>query len=455
MEKKFLSLFSGDGVKARAIRGTLFSVAGFGGGQAIRLASNLVLTRILFPEAFGLMALVQVFLTGLQMFSDMGLHPAIIQSKRGDEPAFLNTVWTMQIIRGLLLWLGACALTIPVAKFYDQEALLTLIPVLGVTVLITGFASTRVATAKRNLNLGRLTLVELGSQVFGTFMMILLALWLQSVWALVFGSLIIGLTKTISSHRFLPGVKNRLAWDASAFWEVFHFGKYLFFGTIAGFVILHGDRLILGKFASLEELAVYTIALMIATVPTMVNFMLIDRVTMPLYRNKPPAASATNYQNISKARFLILSGLILMTAVLAFTGELLIELLYDSRYHAAGPLLVLVSLSLLPSLITGGYSSILLANGNSRNFTILTIVLATVKLAFLIAAVSKFGLVGVIIAPVLVEFFVHPLRIYFIRPYHGWIASHDLGFGILAVLIAYVALQINSESAALLQRVFL
>lgn len=448
------SFLRGDGMKARAIRSTVFSVISFGGGQAIRLASNLVLTRLLFPEAFGLMALVQVFLAGLAMFSDMGLHAVIIQSKRGDDPVFLNTVWTTQVVRGVFLWLGACALAIPVANFYEQESLAALFPVLGLTVLIAGFNSTRMATVERNLYLGRLTLMELGSQVFGTFLMILLALWLRSVWALVFGSLILSITKMVLSHRFLPGSKNRFAWDTTAFSEVFHFGKYLFFGTIAGFLIIHADRLILGKFTSLEDLAVYTIALMIAAVPSMLHGQLVGRVLMPLYRNRPPAESQTNFRNIKKARFLVLSGLIFLTAILAFSGEALIRVLYDTRYQLAGPLLVLVSLFLLPTLITSGYNSIFLANGNSKHFTVLLVVSAVVKLTFLLGAIAKFGLVGVIVAPALTELIVHPLRIFLIRPYRGWIPSQDLGFGLLSLIIAFGALQVNEGAAALLYQTF-
>ena len=70
----------GQGLASKALRGSALTVLGFGGGQFLRLLSNLVLTRILFPEAFGLMALVYVFLQGLNNFSDVGVTPAIMRS---------------------------------------------------------------------------------------------------------------------------------------------------------------------------------------------------------------------------------------------------------------------------------------------------------------------------------------------------------------------------------------
>lgn len=81
-------------LKKLAIRGMVWTVAGYGASQILRLGSNLILTRLLFPELFGLMTLVNIFITGLHLFSDIGVGPSIIQNKRGDDPVFLNTAWT-------------------------------------------------------------------------------------------------------------------------------------------------------------------------------------------------------------------------------------------------------------------------------------------------------------------------------------------------------------------------
>ena len=69
----------------------------------------MILTRILFPEAFGLMALVTVVLVASANFSDVGITPAILKDKRGHDPVFLNTAWTIQIGRGVILCLAIIA----------------------------------------------------------------------------------------------------------------------------------------------------------------------------------------------------------------------------------------------------------------------------------------------------------------------------------------------------------
>ena len=145
----FLKHVRGDGLKARSIRGTGFVGLSFVAQNALRLGGNLVLTRILFPEAFGLMALVQIVITGLTMFSDMGIRVSIIKDARGEDPVYLDTAWTLQILRGALLWAITWALALPVAAFYEEPVLAQMLPVAGLTALIQGFNSTKMATQNR------------------------------------------------------------------------------------------------------------------------------------------------------------------------------------------------------------------------------------------------------------------------------------------------------------------
>lgn len=99
-----MELTGGKSLFRRALGGGAFVAGSYVFAQFARLLSNLVLTRLLYPEAFGVMALVMVVLVGLQMFSDVGIGPAISRSARGDDPDFLNTAWTLNVFRGAGLW---------------------------------------------------------------------------------------------------------------------------------------------------------------------------------------------------------------------------------------------------------------------------------------------------------------------------------------------------------------
>ncbi len=139
-------------LKSRAIRGSVWTLAGYGGSQMIRFAANVILTRLLFPRAFGLMALINVLMQGLQMFSDLGIGPAIMKHTHTHDPDFFNTAWTMQVVRGLVLWIAACVLAVPAASFYGTPMLASMLPVAALTALISGFNSTKLFIEGRELH---------------------------------------------------------------------------------------------------------------------------------------------------------------------------------------------------------------------------------------------------------------------------------------------------------------
>ena len=94
-------------LRRRVLNAGGWTFAGYGLSVAIRFGSSLLLTRLLVPEMFGVMAIATVVMIGLAMFSDFGLAQSVVRSERGGEPLFLNTAWAVQILRGILLWLVA------------------------------------------------------------------------------------------------------------------------------------------------------------------------------------------------------------------------------------------------------------------------------------------------------------------------------------------------------------
>ena len=441
-------MIHGDGLKARAMRGSVLSTANFAGGQLLRLISNLILTRLLFPEAFGLMAIVQVFLVGLAMFSDIGLNSAIVQSKRGDDPAFLNTGWTMQVIRGFLLWMMTWALAGPAAEFYGQEILRQLLPAVGLTALLQGFLSTKVVTAQRHLMLGRVTVLELGSQAVTIVVTIGLAMIWPSVWVIVVGGIVGMCSKVALSHFYFPGPANRFQFERSAFGELFNFGKFIFLSSICGFLINNGDRAILGKFVSLTELALYNIAFFFASVPLLLTMRLVNQVMMPLYRERPTEASAENRRDIAKARAMITGTMMTGALILALIGDWMIRFLYTPEYHGAGPILVFFAIAVLPGVMITSYSTLLMGRGNSRGFFLILLFTAIVQTAALYFGVGHYGIVGAIFAQTIAAIATYPLILVMLRPYQGWDLRHDIGFGLFALMIVLLVFTLKSSALA-------
>src|SRR5205823_683589 len=86
-------------LKKAVLSTAAWTAAGFGTLLLFRFASNAILTYLLDPKVFGLMMLVNVFIVGLHMFTDIGTGLSVIRSPRGDDPDFLNTAWTIQVLR--------------------------------------------------------------------------------------------------------------------------------------------------------------------------------------------------------------------------------------------------------------------------------------------------------------------------------------------------------------------
>lgn len=412
-------------LKKLVIKGTTWTILGFGLSMVIRLGGNLVLTRLLYPEAFGLMALVNVFLAGAQMFSDLGIGQSIVSSKQGDNPDFYNTAWTIQIIRGLLLTLVAGAIVLPYGRFYDEPMLIKLLPVACLTLLIGGFNSTKLFTAHKHLKISKLIQIQIISQVIGLFLMIVFAWAYRSIWALVFGSVVGAAVKTILSHVFLPGPPNRIYWNKAASHEILHFGKWILISTIAGFIVSQSDKIILGKLLDPELLGIYSIAFGLGSLPLMVFRQVNRRILFPLYAKQDALTDVKFRKNILKMRSLLTFGLMTVSFLLALFGPRIIRLLYDDRYHAAGLILSALVLAFIPKIIVGSGNAASLARGDSRRFSIFLISYSIIQLTMMSIAGYQFGIWGLIAATPVIEIVIYPVLVWSIKKYGLWMPIHD------------------------------
>ncbi len=357
-------------MKKHAVTGSLWTLGGYGFSQVLRLISNLVLARLLFPEAFGLMALVNVFMQGLQMFSDIGIGPSIIQNKRGNDPVFLKTAWTLQVVRGFVLWAICCAAAPFVASFYAQSdplasELRIILPVAGLTALLGGFTSTSVFTLNRKLDMKRVTLLEMIPQLFSLATMISLAWIYQSVWALVIGGIVFSIVRLILSHLMNPGERDGFAWEAEARQELLRFGTWVFLSTIVTFLAGDLDRLLLGKLLTLGELGLYNIAMTLAQVAIQTSSRLSSSVIFPLLsRHQDDPWRLVNACWKARRAVLWLSGAV--CSGFALFAPLFFESLYDSRYTEAGETARWLAIYTWSHVLIATMDRIPLALGNPR-----------------------------------------------------------------------------------------
>lgn len=443
-------LAKGNSLIARAVRSSALTVAGFGASQVIRLATNLILTRLLFPEAFGLMALVSVVLLGLGQFSDVGIGPSIMQSARGDDEDFLNTAWTIQALRGFGLFLLTCVLAWPAAQFYGEPDLLAMLPIAGLTLLITGLFPTSLETVHRHMQLGRLTAIDIVTQVIGVLVAIGFAWWLRSAWALVISGVVSALIQLWFYKTFLPGIKNRFRWEPAARHELIHFGKWIFLSTVCGFIFSQSDKIILGKYLDLGAFGIYNIGFFLASFPLMLGSMVNQKIVIPIYRECPPVESHENFLALRRMRMPMTAALIVLVTVFSALGVWLVGLLYDSRYQGAGAVVVVLALMQIPTVIQLTYDQAALAAGDSRRFFVLTLARAVFMIAGLVGGLEMAGLFGAIIGQGVARIAVYPVTVWLACRVGAWDLLHDVIFALLGLLGAALALWLNWDAVAAL-----
>lgn len=370
--KNKISGGKGDGLKAKAVRGAFWTILGYGSQQAIRLGSNLIMTRLLVPEMFGVMAIAQVFLVGLNMFSDLGINSSIVQNKRGEDHYFLNTAWTIQVIRGLCIYVVLVLIAYPVSILYEQPILFPILCVLGINAIIIGFQTTGFASADKNLTIGVKTSIELAAQLMGVLVMIVWAAFTPSIWALVGGSVTGSAALVGLGHLLLSDHKHRFILVREHLNDIIRFGKWIFLSSVVGFFANQLDKLILGKLLTMEMLGFYTIAYTLSQLPALVSSQLGNRVMLPVYAKLQDISQAEFRKYVFKVRTRLAVVLLPITLTFMVFGEQIVNFLYDDRYRSAGWMTEVLSVGVAIHLATNA-GPFLLALGKSKVFSIMVV----------------------------------------------------------------------------------
>jgi O-antigen/teichoic acid export membrane protein len=405
---------------------------------------------------FGVMSIVLSIQITLGMMLDIGLRTAIIQSQRGEDPVFLNTAWTMQIIRCMAIFtltvLIAASIPlaihlgmIPAGSAWTAPELPWVLVIANLAVVVHGFDSTNIITAERKLALKRVVLIQLGGQFAGLFMMVGLGLWTGSIWALVSSGMISAVVIMILSHVALPGIRNRWMLDASARRELARYGGWILISSTAFVLASNADRFILGGLVDTTMLGFYAIALNLAMILTGLGSSFLSSVLMPALSE----VSRENDRAKFRRKYFQLRlpwdvGFLLVAGALIALGPMVVQILYDDRYLAAGPMLQILALSLV--LFRYNFTGMTyLAAGELAAMAVVNIVRLVSIVIFLFVGYRWFGFTGALYAIALHMLPILPVMHYFNRK----LDINNLKFELMVLLAlpagyaaGWVALQI-------------
>ena len=270
-------------LRERVFKSGGVTTIGYAISQLLRFASNLILTRLLFPEAFGIVAIIQSVVIGVTLLSDVGVSQSIVRHASGAHPDFINTAWSIQIVKGLVMALALWLVSGPVAAAYGQPVLAELMLVAALAAFVGGFNSTKLALADRNMDAVRVTLIDMGTLLVGIVATIILAWMHPSPWALIWGNLISATARMAATHALLNGPRNRLVWDAEAARSIFSFGGLVMLSSTLTFFAGEGNRLISGVLLDVKLLALLGIAATLNMVIWQAVQQMTGRVLFPAY----------------------------------------------------------------------------------------------------------------------------------------------------------------------------
>ncbi|MEL7485764.1 MAG: oligosaccharide flippase family protein [Pseudomonadota bacterium] len=395
------------------------ATAGFGASQAIRLIGNLIITRLVAPEAFGLMAVAFALQMWLAMLTDFGVNTSVIRSKSAEDDRFLATAWTVQVARDVLI-AGVFALAglalvqmqaqdaVKTGSIYADPRLSVVIWAVCVSTLIGAFRSIKLPLAQRNIALRRLVAMEIGAQILAVIVMVAAARAGAGVYSLAIGMIASSLFTTVMSFLMFQGPSSRFDFERAHFSELFHFGKWLLIASVFGFFINRGDKVLFGYLMPSEAFSIYAVAgIWIAAIEALVATIL-QKVAFPalseVSRRAPEKLTETyeTFRTIANgACFAIFLGVF-------FLSDFVFGLLYTDAYSGVAYYARLLSpmILLLPYRVL---HNVLIASGESKRYTAVTL---SSGAAFLIMTPLMFSLAGekaAIVTVALLSAFALPL----------------------------------------------
>ena len=384
-------------LRGRVRRSTAVSVGGQLLINAIQLGSNLVLTRLLLPEAFGLMAIVNFAVDSLRQVSSIGIQPAVIRSPNGAQSNFIHTAWAMQALRGVLLFVLGLALAYPLSVFYEEGRLAGLMAAASLGTLILGGQSINLATNARALHLERTVAIYAAARIVATATTIAYAYVYRDVWAIVVGVIAGNLLRVLLSHLALPGERFRLQWHAESAREILNFGKWILVSTLLSFVALRLDVAFLGRLLPLELLGVYSVGILVPGIIRKVASIGIQSVLMPALAEVHRSTEATLSDALDTGRRILLPLGTLFTVGCVSAAPAFFTLLYDERYADAAWIAQLAAIAFWFDFLQDSSGRALLVLGHSRGWAAVVGIRMTATLVGVIGGYSVAGLPGVLV----------------------------------------------------------
>lgn len=229
------------------------------GTQGAQLVVSIILARILMPEAYGILALITVFVNLATVVIETGFGSAIIQKKDITDTQ-INIIFTFNLMMAVAL----CGLLWAVAPFiasfysqYDHGLLVQVIRVYSLILPLGAVTSIQSSVIYRNMQFKKFFVVNIVVTVLSSAVGITMACLGGGVWALIFQQLS---AKAVLLVALLFAVKwkPRLDFHFRSAGSMFRFGSNILFNRLLNMLYHQISSLVIGKKYTPDALAYYT-----------------------------------------------------------------------------------------------------------------------------------------------------------------------------------------------------
>ena len=366
-------------------------------GQFIGFLRSVTLARLLAPEDFGLFTMALTITAAANALTTIGLDRTIIANKfetQEELKLHLDTVWSAELIRSVVVALLVCVSAFPLAHFYSQSQLKIIIPILACASLVQGLQNSGLVLLRKEIRFGRIFWFELTTNLGGVVLTIALAFVLRNVWALVIGMLLSVTLGTALSYVIHP-YRPRLRFERVALTQALHFGKFALVFAVASYISNMADNIMVGRLLGTAALGNYSLAFNIASAPIIVVIFSLTAVLLPAYAEINSQNPAQLEAAFTKAFNLTLLIMLAIAVPLFFVADDVVVLLFGHRWTSAGPVLSILALVIPLRGLTLISSTVFWSANQPKALAVARTLEAILFVAVLYPLISAFGLAGV------------------------------------------------------------
>ena len=385
-------LLLGDGLKARAMRGGTWLGAGSVAEQAVRFGRNMILTRLLAPNAFGAMAIVMSCSSIVGTLTDVGQRAAVIQNPRGREDAYLNAGWWMGMGRAICMYAIIFTVAPFVGRFYGNSELCALLRVALMSTLFEGAMSPRSILPEKDMRFGRWMAISNGGAICGVITTVILSFYLRDVWALAIGACSENAFRFLLSYILCPGLPS-LGWDRHVARDLYKFSRAVVGLSFLNLIFSRTDIFVLGKLYSTTTLGLYTMGVLLVQTPSSFLTRMMGQILFPSFAHVQDDKERINRILVGTTSWLILLGLPGVVAIY-LCGHSLLTVIYGARYAAAFAPLAVAATVVFLNVLNAGITCVFSGIGRPELHRRAVAASAVAMLIAIYPACKLFGVVG-------------------------------------------------------------